>query len=190
MLVTFAFVLIIAGVMRKVYGAATRTVEVPPFLQGGIDVLDGAIPDVPVLLHGRAVAVAVHSGPCCTGPVTAARSGPRSRPGLLGLSGVNVRALFTAVFVIAAFFAGCRSGGRSRARPGPGIAVDTIILAFVVVVIGGLGSISGAFIAAFLVGIAEAVGILWVPSASLAIVFPVLVIVLAVRPQGIMGHKA
>ena len=65
-----------------------------------------------------------------------------------------------------------------------------IIMVLAVVVIGGLGSISGAFIAAFLVGIAEAVGILWVPSASLAIVFAVLVIVLAVRPQGIMGHKA
>ena len=51
------------------------------------------------------------------------------------------------------------------------LAVDTIIRAFVVVVIGGLGCLSGAFIAAFLVGVAEALGILWVPQASLAIVF-------------------
>jgi branched-chain amino acid transport system permease protein len=59
----------------------------------------------------------------------------------------------------------------------------------VVVVIGGLGSLGGAFIASMLVGVAEAVGILWVPQASLAIVFAVLVIVLALRPQGILGQK-
>jgi branched-subunit amino acid ABC-type transport system permease component len=114
-----------------------------------------------------------------------------SDPVLLGLSGVNVRALFTIVFVIAAFFAGLAGALTTlQGSVGPGLAVDTIIRAFVVVVIGGLGSLSGAFIAAFLVGVAEALGILWVPSAALAIVFAVLVIVLAVRPQGIMGHRA
>jgi branched-subunit amino acid ABC-type transport system permease component len=77
-----------------------------------------------------------------------------------------------------------------RGSVGSDLAVDTIIRAFVVVVIGGLGSLSGAFIAAFLVGLAEALGILWLPSASLAIVFALLVIVLAIRPQGIMGHRA
>ena len=75
LLVTFAFVLIIAGVMRKVYGAATRTVEVPPFLNGGIDVLDGAIPEVPVLLHGDGGRRRPScSGRCSTGPGSAARS--------------------------------------------------------------------------------------------------------------------
>ena len=67
------------------------------------------------------------------------------------------------------------------------LGVDAIILAFVVVVIGGLGSLSGAFIAALLVGVAQALGILWVPQASIAIVFAVLVVVLAIRPQGLRG---
>jgi branched-subunit amino acid ABC-type transport system permease component len=114
-----------------------------------------------------------------------------SDPVLLGLSGVNVRVLFTSVFVIAAFFAGLAGAMTTmRGSVGSDLAVDTIIRAFVVVVIGGLGSLSGAFIAAFLVGLAEALGILWLPSASLAIVFALLVIVLAIRPQGIMGHRA
>ena len=60
---------------------------------------------------------------------------------------------------------------------------------FVVVVIGGLGSLSGAFIAAMLVGVAEALGILWVPQAALAIVFAVLIVVLVIRPEGIMGGR-
>jgi branched-chain amino acid transport system permease protein len=70
------------------------------------------------------------------------------------------------------------------------LGVDAIILAFVVVVIGGLGSLSGAFIAALLVGVAQALGILWVPQASIAIVFAVLVVVLAIRPQGLRGRTA
>ena len=192
LLVTFAFVLIIAGVMRKVYGAATRTVEVPSFLSGGIDVLDGAIPKYQFFLMGMAIVVALVLWAMLyrTGLGRTIRAAV-SDPVLLGLSGVNVRALFTTVFVIAAFFAGLAGALTTlQGSVGPGLAVDTIIRAFVVVVIGGLGSLSGAFIAAFLVGIAEALGILWVPSAALAIVFAVLVIVLAVRPQGIMGHRA
>jgi branched-subunit amino acid ABC-type transport system permease component len=114
-----------------------------------------------------------------------------SDPVLLGLSGVNVKILFTSVFVIAAFFAGLAGSMVTfQGSVGSALGVDIIIRAFVVVVIGGLGSLSGAFIAAFLVGVAEAVGILWVPSASIAIVFAVLIVVLVVRPQGIMGHRA
>jgi branched-chain amino acid transport system permease protein len=192
LLVTFAFVLIIAGVIRKVYGAATRTVEVPSFLDGGIKVLDGAIPKYQFFLMAMAIVVALVLWAMLyrTGLGRTIRAAV-SDPVLLGLSGVNVRALFTTVFVIAAFFAGLAGALTTlQGSVGPGLAVDTIIRAFVVVVIGGLGSLSGAFIAAFLVGIAEALGILWVPSAALAIVFAVLVIVLAVRPQGIMGHRA
>ena len=69
----------------------------------------------------------------------------------------------------------------------PGAGIDAIIRAFVIVVIGGLGSLSGAFIASMIVGVAEALGGFWVPQASLAIVFAVLVIVLAIRPQGLRG---
>jgi branched-chain amino acid transport system permease protein len=58
------------------------------------------------------------------------------------------------------------------------------------VVIGGLGSISGAFIASMLVGVFEALGTLWVPPASIAIVYAVLVLVLVVRPQGLRGVTA
>ena len=95
------------------------------------------------------------------------------------------------MFVIAAFLAGF-AGALTllRGSASPDLAVDVIIRAFVVVVVGGLGSLSGAFIAAFLIGVAEALGILWVPQASLAIVFAVLVVVLAVRPQGLRGRTA
>jgi branched-chain amino acid transport system permease protein len=113
-----------------------------------------------------------------------------SDPELLALSGVNVRRLFTGVFVIAAClagFAGALFSFEGSVNPGNG---DIIIRAFIVVVIGGLGSISGAFIASMLVGVLEALGALWIPSVSIAIVYGILVAVLAVRPQGLRGATA
>ena len=192
LLVTFAFVLIIAGVQREVWGAPTRQVTAPSFVQGGVDILGGAIPKYNFFFMAVAVAVGVALWALLyrTGLGRMIRAAV-SDPTLLGLSGVNVRRLFTGVFVISAFLAGF-AGALTllRGSASPDLAVDVIIRAFVVVVVGGLGSLSGAFIAAFIIGVAEALGILWVPQASLAIVFAVLVVVLAVRPQGLRGRTA
>jgi branched-subunit amino acid ABC-type transport system permease component len=191
LLVTFAFVLIIAGVVRKMWGAQGESTPVPPFLEGGIGILNGVVPTYNFFFMAMAVVVGIVLWAILykTGLGRMIRAAV-SDPVLLGLSGVNVRILFTGVFVLGAFFAGLAGGMITlQGYVGPDIAVDSIIRAFVVVVIGGLGSLGGAFIASMLVGVAEAVGILWVPQASLAIVFAVLVIVLALRPQGILGQK-
>lgn len=191
LLVTFAFVLIIAGIVRKVWGPTGESVSVPPFLEGSVGVLGGRVPWYEFFFMAVAVAVGIVLWAILyrTGLGRMVRAAV-SDPVLLRLSGVNVRALFTGVFVLASFFAGLAGAMLTlRGFIGPDIAVDTVIRAFVVVVIGGLGSIAGAFLAAMLVGVAEAVGILWVPQASLAIVFAVLVVVLAIRPQGFLGKS-
>jgi len=109
---------------------------------------------------------------------------------LLALTGVNVRLLYTGVFALGCFFAGLAGALVTlQGAIGPDLALDSIIRAFVVIVLGGLGSLGGAFVASFLVGVAEALGIIWVPPASIAIVFAVLVAVLAVRPQGLFGAR-
>lgn len=191
LIVTFSFVLIITGLVRRFWGAQGESTPVPPFLQGGITVLDGRVPKFQFFFMALAVAIAVALYLILyrTGLGRMIRAAV-SDPQLLSLSGVNVRLLFTGVFVLAAFFAGL--AGAAVTFQGfiePGLGVNAIILAFVIVVIGGLGSLSGAFIASFLVGVAEALGILWVPQASLAIVFAVLVVVLALRPQGLRGVR-
>jgi branched-subunit amino acid ABC-type transport system permease component len=192
LLVTFSFVLIINGVIRNFYGAPTRSTDVPPFLEGSVGVLDGRVPKYQFFFMAVAVVVAVVLWALLyrTGLGRMVRAAV-SDPTLLGLSGVNVRFLYTGVFVIAAFFAGLAGALVTlQGTVSLDLGVDAIILAFVVVVIGGLGSLSGAFIAALLVGVAQALGILWVPQASIAIVFAVLVVVLAVRPQGLRGRTA
>jgi branched-subunit amino acid ABC-type transport system permease component len=191
LLVTFALVFIVNGIVREVWGPTTQSVSTPPLLDGSVGVLDGRIPIFQFVWMGSAVAVAITLWAILykTGLGRMIRAAV-SDPELLRLSGVNVRVLFTGVFVLAAFFAGLAGALKILAGSVQNtLAVDSIIQAFVVVVIGGLGSLSGAFIASFLVGVAEALGLLWMPQASLAIVFAVLVVVLALRPQGIMGQK-
>jgi branched-subunit amino acid ABC-type transport system permease component len=193
LLVTFAFVLIIAGVAREVWSAGGVSTPAPPFLQGGVKIFDaaGAVPKFEFFFMVLAVIVAVALWALLyrTGLGRMIRAAV-SDPELLALSGVNVRVLFTGVFAIGCFFAGLAGGAiMLQGFIVPEIAVNAIILAFVIVVIGGLGSLSGAFIASFLVGIAQALGNFWVPEAAIAVVFAVLVAVLVVRPQGIRGTR-
>jgi branched-subunit amino acid ABC-type transport system permease component len=189
LLVTFAFVLILAGIFRNFWDPTVTSTPTPPFLNGGVNVLGSRIPAYQFFWMGLAVAVGIALWALLykTGLGRMIRAAV-SDPELLNLSGVNVRLLFTGVFAIGAFFAGLAGSVTTfQGSIEPGAGIDAIIRAFVIVVIGGLGSLSGAFIASMLVGVAEALGGFWVPQASLAIVFAVLVIVLAIRPQGLRG---
>lgn len=191
LLVTFAFVLIIAGIIRRVWGAQGESTSTPPFVSGGVRLFDTQVPKYQFFLMAFAIGVAILLWALLykTGLGRMIRAAVAD-PELLGLSGVNVRWLFTGVFALGCFFAGIAGCLVTlQGAIGPELGVGAIIRAFVVIVIGGLGSLSGAFIAAFMVGVAEALGILWVPEASLAIVFAVLVAVLAVRPQGLFGVR-
>jgi len=191
LIVTFAFVLIIGGAMRQIYGTEARLTGTPPFLVGGVHVFGSQFPVYQIFLMGLAAAVAVALWAILYKTdlgrnVRAAVSDPE----LLAYSGVNVRLLFTGVFMLGCFFAGL-AGAAGAQLGGVDLKIDlqVILRAFVIVVIGGLGSIRGALVASVLVGVVESLGILWVPKASLVIVFALLVAVLAVRPQGLFGTR-
>jgi branched-chain amino acid transport system permease protein len=107
---------------------------------------------------------------------------------MLSALGVNTRVLFTTVFALGAGLAGL---GGALASPvvavGPGLHVQVIIDAFVVVVIGGMGSVAGALVASLLVGIVNAFGVLAFPAAAVVLTFACMAIVLIVRPRGLFG---
>ncbi|MEM6667164.1 MAG: branched-chain amino acid ABC transporter permease, partial [Pseudomonadota bacterium] len=103
--------------------------------------------------------------------------------------GVNQAVLFTSVLFLGAFLAGL--GGAlqiPRAPATPYMDVDMIAEAFVVTVIGGMGSVPGAFLAAFIIGQLQAFGIVFLPKITLVLVFLVMAIVLVVRPWGLLGR--
>lgn len=190
LVVTFGLVLVISGVTRQLYGARVYSTDGPPMLSGSVSIFGSNLAVYQLFLIGLAPAVALALWALLyrTGLGRNIRAAVSDRE-LLELSGVNVPTLFTVVFCIGAFFAGLAGAVvASQGAVQVGMDIDVIIKAFLIVVIGGLGSLTGAFVASMLVGISEALGTLWLSGASLIAVFVILIVVLAFRPQGLFGQ--
>jgi len=102
--------------------------------------------------------------------------------------GLNVKRLYVQAFALGCFMAGL---GGAIIVPSQaavlGMGVDALVLAFVVVVIGGLGSLEGAFVGALIVGFLRTVGIMFFPEIELAALYLICAIVLLIRPTGLFG---
>jgi branched-chain amino acid transport system permease protein len=110
---------------------------------------------------------------------------------MLAASGVNVHVIFATVFAIGAGLAGFAGVvGGTALSIAPGEDVRYLLASLVVVIVGGMGSIPGAAIGALLIGLAEQIGLAYFPTYSVVLTFVIMVVVLAVRPQGIMGRPA
>ncbi len=107
---------------------------------------------------------------------------------MLSASGVNVHAVFAIVFAIGAGLAGFAGVvGGSALSVAPGEDVRYLLASLVVVIVGGMGSITGAAIGALLIGLAEQIGLVYFPTYGVVLTFVIMVAVLAFRPQGVMG---
>ncbi|HVT26702.1 MAG TPA: ABC transporter permease, partial [Lacipirellulaceae bacterium] len=105
--------------------------------------------------------------------------------------GIDQKWLFTSVFVLSAVLAGFAGVADVPHVPANlGMDITIIIEAFAVVVIGGMGSIIGCFLASLLVGILTAAGTVFLPQISLALVFIVMAVVLVLRPKGLFGKHS
>jgi branched-chain amino acid transport system permease protein len=110
---------------------------------------------------------------------------------MLSAAGVNVHILFAIVFAIGAGLAGFAGVvGGSALSIAPGEDVRYLLASLVVVIVGGMGSITGAAIGALLIGLAEQIGLAYFPTYGIVLTFVIMVAVLAFRPQGIMGRPA
>jgi branched-subunit amino acid ABC-type transport system permease component len=109
---------------------------------------------------------------------------------MVSVMGKNVPLLYTLTFMLGSFLAGLGGAVMApMATIAPGIDGAVLILCFVVVVIGGFGSITGSLIAALLVGIVQAWGIVLLPRMALVFPFILMALVLIFRPWGLMGRK-
>jgi branched-subunit amino acid ABC-type transport system permease component len=187
LIVTFALVLVVAGALRVVYGSEIESTPEPPMFQGHVTIIGRPFPIYSFFLMALAALVGVSLWALVyRTPLGRIIRGAVSDPTLLRLSGINVRWLFTAVFAIGALLAGI--AGAVTTPPSSatiGIDVQVIVKAFAVVVIGGLGSLTGAVLGALLVGLADSLGLLWWSNGALAFPYIVLVAVLVVRPFGL-----
>jgi len=111
-------------------------------------------------------------------------------PKMLEALGININLLRASVFMLGSFLAGL--GGALAASVGSvvsGMGNSIIIESFIVTVIGGMGSISGAFLASLIIGMARSFGAVAMPLFTDGLMFLIMVLVLVLRPQGLMGNK-
>ena len=189
LLMTFAFVLIITDGVRLVFGSGQLTMSSPDAFSFEIPLGVASVPGyrafvvlMSIVVLGAIFAVLRFTN---VGRLVRATSSDRDMAALLG---VDVSRLYTGVFFIGAALAGI--GGALSApltSVTPAIGDRAVINAFVIAVIGGLGSFGGAFVGAMLVGILGAVGSIWIDGAQDVVPFLAMILVLLVKPEGLFG---
>ena len=191
-LLTLGAALVLGELLLLVFGEDVLSVGAPPGLDASVDVTGRAYPAyrLALIAAGVALAVAVYVIVERTriGALIRATVADRAMVEALG---VDSRKVLFGVFCAGcglAAVAGVLGGPIYGARPGLGESV--LILALVVVVIGGLGSIKGALIGALLIGQVESLGRALLPEQASFLLFATMALILLVRPQGLFGARA
>ncbi len=158
---TFGIILFVDQGVKLVWGAAPLSLPVPELLSGSVTLMGGLLYPVwriIIIASGLAVAAGLYGLVGHTRIGMLVRAGASNAP-LVSALGVDIRRLFMLVFGFGAMlagFAGVMIAPILSVEPGMGDAI--LILAFVVIVIGGIGSIRGAFVAALLIGLVDTLG--------------------------------
>ncbi|MBI4246445.1 MAG: ABC transporter permease [Candidatus Rokubacteria bacterium] len=190
LLLTFALVLVVADVVAFGWGRENRTGPPAPGLEGSVAIAGQLVPtyDLALIALGPVVALGLWWLFARTRWGVRVRAATQDRE-MVAVLGVDERRLFTSVFFVGSVLAGL-AGGLQVPRQALTNVMDAsiIIEAFVVVVVGGMGSVPGALLAAIVIGVIEAFGVLVLPRASLVMMFAVMAVVLIVRPWGLLGR--
>ena len=192
LLLTFGLALILEGVFRNNYGSSGLPYRVPDSLQGGQNL--GF-----VFLPNYRAWVVVFSLIICFGTwfvIERTRLGAYLRaatenPTLVRAFGINVPRMITLTYgfgVALAALAGVMAAPIYNVSPQMG--ANLIIVVFAVVVIGGMGSIMGAIVTGFALGIIEGLTKVFFPEASNTVIFIIMAVVLLIRPAGLFGRSA
>jgi len=192
LILTFGLALIIEGLFRNYYGSSGQPYQVPEALRGGRNLGFMFLPNYRAWVIAFSLAI-------CLGTwfaIERTRLGSYLRaatenPSLVRAFGINVPRMVTLTYgfgVALAALAGVMAAPIYNVSPQMGS--DLIIVVFAVVVIGGMGSIMGAIITGFVLGIVEGLTKVFFPEASNTVIFVIMVIVLLVRPAGMFGRTA
>jgi len=190
LLLTFALVLIVADAVRYLWGADNKTGPAAPGLTGSVPIAGQLFPsyDLAVIVFGPLAALGLWALFHRTRWGILIRAATQDREMVAAL-GVDQSRLFTGVFILGSFLAGL-AGALQVPRLALTTVMDTTVIveAFVVVVIGGMGSVWGALLASLLIGVLNAFGVLVLPRISIVLIFVVMAVVLIVRPWGLLGR--
>lgn len=190
LLATFGILLILADATLAVWGPEDLLGPRAPGLAGAVQVFGQAVPTYDLFLIGVGPVVLGLLWFCLqrTRWGVQIRAATENRE-LTAALGINQRRLFTSVFAVGAGLAGLAGALELPRHPASlGMDLGVIVEVFVVTVVGGMGSIPGAFVAALLIGQLQAFGILAFPEITIVLLFLFMAAVLIVRPWGLLGR--
>src|SRR5437899_5459157 len=191
LLFTFGLALILSESIILIWGPVGYSYLPPPILRGGLDLGFTFYPKYRLFVMAVAALLVVLTWLF----LERTRYGAIMRAGIenkemVSLLGIDIQRLFTAAFALGAYLAGIAGALTAPIRGlSPGMGVDMLGIAFVVVALGGLGNLLGAIAAGLLIGVAQAVVAAYWTEASTAVIFAVMAAVLLVRPQGLFGIR-
>lgn len=190
-LVTFGLLLVIEDFVQTVWGKSNLSVATPEALNFSVDLFGTAVPAyrIGVILVGAGVAlglslwlkysrIGLFVRASSTDPTTTAMQGVNTDALSAGVVGLGTALAGLAGVVAAPFLA-----------LSPSMSSDVLIDSFVVVVIGGLGSLSGAFVAALVLGLIQSLGAVYLPNLSAVLPFALMVAILLWKPAGFAGSR-
>ena len=193
LLVCYALVLIMDDVVKIVWGAEflsmgmPETFQAPPFFIAG-----GVVPVFYVYLIAAAMLIAL----ALWGILTFSRIGKIIRaaaqnPTMTSALGINTSLIYAAVFAFGGVLAGLAGGLAAPVRSmSPAMGFSILIESFIVTVIGGMGSVSGALVGALLIGLIRSFGTIGFPLFVEGLMFLAMVLILILRPNGLLGKES
>jgi len=191
LLFTFGLALILSESIILIWGPVGYSYLPPPLLRGGLDLGFTFYPKYRLFVMAAAGLLVLATWLF----LEKTRYGAIMRAGIenkemVSLLGIDIHKLFTVAFALGAYLAGIAGALTVPIRGvNPGMGVDMLGIAFVVVALGGLGNLLGAIAAGLLIGVAQALVAAYWTEASTVVIYAVMAAVLLVRPQGLFGIR-
>ncbi|MEM2983198.1 MAG: branched-chain amino acid ABC transporter permease [Candidatus Bathyarchaeia archaeon] len=191
LLATFGLVLFLDGLVLEVWGGLPKVITIPRYLSGNISVAGRPWPvySLFILLFSSVIILGLWLLLYRTRFGYECRAAAMDREISCAL-GINVSKIFMFMFAVGASVAGLAGGaGTGLVALSPGLGGSIIILCFAIIVIGGIGSLGGAFAGAIIIGVLESFGWHYFPDSAMYLPFAIMAIILLLRPQGLLGRE-
>ena len=190
-LLTFGFVYIFMDLSKWLWGGDPLSLAKPALLKGSIDILGDSFPiyRLAIIMIGLSIAVLLWLFQEKTLVGAIVRAGVDDRE-MVTVLGININLIFTGVFSLGAFMAGFGGViGGALLGAYQGMDLEVLILALVVVVVGGLGSLKGALLGSLLIGMLDNFGKTFFPDFAMVTIFLAMAVILLLKPSGLLGRK-
>lgn len=190
-LLTFGFVYILTNLCLWIWGGWPRPPFTAKFLSGSLEIMGRSFPKarIAIILVGFVLAIALWWLQDKTRAGAIVRAGMDDKETTMGL-GINLELTFAVIFFISSFIAGAAGVvGAQILGVRTSLGMEVLLFALIVIIVGGVGSIQGALLGGLLIGVIDAFGRALFPQLAMFTMYLTMIVVLIVRPTGLLGRK-